>query len=158
MSLDFRSRLGRALGLQLPATFAFEYCSIDAVTDYLSPCTCRPGPHPCPPSPRRPAQEARRAARDIRAVAQRTDRRAGRGTERYRELLVHRTAGRLETRSRPFMENETSDVSKQQLEASLAQAIGTIRSPEGEAGGKDAQRGRTDRGGRPGLPPAGWRG
>ncbi len=56
------------------------------------------------------------------------------------------------------MENETSDVSKQQLEASLAQAIGTIRSLKEKLAGRTHSRGRTDRGGRPGLPPAGWRG
>ncbi|MFO1874799.1 acyl carrier protein [Pseudomonas aeruginosa] len=95
MSLDFRSRLGRALGLQLPATFAFEYCSIDAVTDYLA-LHLQAGPAPVSTEPPgAPRAGARRAARDIRAVAQRADRRAGRGTERYRELLVHRTAGRL---------------------------------------------------------------
>lgn len=35
MSLDLRSRLGRALGLDLPSTFGFEYTSIEQVTDYL---------------------------------------------------------------------------------------------------------------------------
>ncbi len=57
MSLDFRSRLGRALGLQLPATFAFEYCSIDAVTDYLA-LHLQAGPAPVSTEPpARPAQE-----------------------------------------------------------------------------------------------------
>lgn len=56
MSLDFRSRLGRALGLQLPATFAFEYCSIDAVTDYLALHLAGPAPVSTEP-PVRPAQE-----------------------------------------------------------------------------------------------------
>lgn len=57
MSLDFRSRLGRALGLQLPATFAFEYCSIDAATDYLA-LHLQAGPAPVSTEPpARPAQE-----------------------------------------------------------------------------------------------------
>ncbi len=35
MSLDLRSRLNRALGIDLPSTFGFEYTSIEQVTNYL---------------------------------------------------------------------------------------------------------------------------
>ncbi|AZC18109.1 type I polyketide synthase [Pseudomonas sp. CMR5c] len=35
MSLDLRARLNRALGIDLPSTFGFEYTSIEQVTNYL---------------------------------------------------------------------------------------------------------------------------
>ncbi|BCQ68956.1 hypothetical protein PEQA60_29460 [Pseudomonas sp. Eqa60] len=56
MSLDLRSRLGRALSIDLPSTFGFEYTSIEQVTDYLmgqllAPETREPVAAPEPVSP-----------------------------------------------------------------------------------------------------------
>lgn len=45
MSLDLRSRLGRALSIDLPSTFGFEYTSIEQVTDYLMEQVLEPDTH-----------------------------------------------------------------------------------------------------------------
>ncbi|MBC2656216.1 acyltransferase domain-containing protein [Pseudomonas sp. MSSRFD41] len=44
MSLDLRARLNRALGIDLPSTFGFEYTCIEQVTNYLVDQLLEPAP------------------------------------------------------------------------------------------------------------------
>jgi myxalamid-type polyketide synthase MxaE and MxaD len=46
MSVDLRSRLEASLGLEMPATLAFNYPSVDAIVDYVFPLLVETTPAP----------------------------------------------------------------------------------------------------------------